>query len=251
MKSATLAIASGAAALVLPVLMVGCSAGVDGPGEVGGDNGVVLVPPDPSARESGRSATPSGETEKLCGASRDDWFSTKTVHNGNWGTWGCADFCPPGSYVYGIDLKSEVPQGSGDDTAVNAISGWCFNRTTGQHTEWVTSTQGPWGSWLGLGDPPIMCSNAALPIAGVRLKVEAPQGGSVDDTSANSLKFACLNSPSTETEVRTNGRWGSWGSQVLCDGGTAVCGLQTRVEAKQGSGDDTALNGLKVFCCSM
>ena len=43
--------------------------------------------------------------------------------------------------------------------------------------------------------------------------------------------------------------WGDWGNERYCPDDTVVCGLQTRVEDKQHDGDDTALNGLAIYCC--
>jgi hypothetical protein len=42
------------------------------------------------------------------------------------------------------------------------------------------------------------------------------------------------------------GTFGSWGSPVLADAGCHVTGLSVRYESPIGSGDDTALNGLKM-----
>lgn len=259
MKSVTFAIAISAAALpmatiavALPILIAGCAAAVDEPGEVVGENGAgtPIILPAADARESALSATAPGETKKSCGIGRGDWTSTAYVREGNWGNWGCEDWCPANSFVHAFDLKSEASVGSGDDTSVNSISGWCFNRFSGQHTAFVTSAQGGWGSWLGLGNPAVMCPNSNAPVAGGRMRWEPSLGQGVDDTAANSLKFACLGSPATEKEVIHNTNWGSWGGQALCTGGSAVCGIQTRVEGSQGSGDDTALNGVRFLCCT-
>jgi hypothetical protein len=222
------------------VLLIGCSS-ADDQGGAGEGEGVV---PDPSSGE----AVPEGETQKDC-ISRPDHTSSVTVHGGNWGNWaGCFDMCPPGSFAYGVDMRSEAPRGSGvDDTSVNAISLWCHNRSTGSHTEWVESSMQGWGSWLG---PPTYCSNTQTdPIVSGNLRLEAPQG-SGDDTSANGLKISCKNSPGIEQTVLANTGWGSFRGRVSCPAGTAVCGIKTRVEAFQGSGDDTALNGLAFACCT-
>src|SRR5690349_19263122 len=44
------------------------------------------------------------------------------------------------------------------------------------------------------------------------------------------------------------GPWGSWRQSVYCNPGTWAVGFQQRVEARQGSGDDTALNSVKLIC---
>lgn len=43
-------------------------------------------------------------------------------------------------------------------------------------------------------------------------------------------------------------RYGDWKSKVMCDNGMFISGGQMRVEPSQGGGDDTAANGLKIFC---
>ena len=47
------------------------------------------------------------------------------------------------------------------------------------------------------------------------------------------------------------GVWGDWKGMVMCPMFKYVAGFQVRIEPKQGGGlggDDTALNGLKLFC---
>ena len=81
--------------------------------------------------------------------------------------------------------------------------------------------------------------------------------GSNDDTSANYIKFHCrdfMNSTSAETEMVKppgHGAWGAYGSwSDSCPQDSAVCGIQARIEPPQGSGDDTGLNDIKLFCCT-
>jgi hypothetical protein len=86
-------------------------------------------------------------------------------------------------------------------------------------------------------------------LSSAKLKIEGNQG-SGDDTGANDVKFLCSNG--AEIAASNGGGWGSWGSYTSCPAGTAVCGLSIRLEDKQGSnGDDTAMNGLELHCCSM
>jgi len=51
------------------------------------------------------------------------------------------------------------------------------------------------------------------------------------------------------TKTVENGYWGGWKGMKTCPDNTYVCGLETRVEGKQGGGDDTAMNGIKMKCC--
>lgn len=46
------------------------------------------------------------------------------------------------------------------------------------------------------------------------------------------------------------GHWGSWSGYMYCPANHYVCGARARVEKKQGSGDDTAMNGMQLLCCS-
>jgi hypothetical protein len=46
------------------------------------------------------------------------------------------------------------------------------------------------------------------------------------------------------------GLWGNWKENIRCPVGTYVCGLETRFEPNRGSGDDTALNGIRMICCN-
>ena len=43
----------------------------------------------------------------------------------DWGNWGAAVYCDPGTYVETIRLRYQAPQGSGDDTAVNRVALTC------------------------------------------------------------------------------------------------------------------------------
>ena len=45
------------------------------------------------------------------------------------------------------------------------------------------------------------------------------------------------------------GPWGSWGTwSDTCDV-VGICGIETRVDLERGSGDETALNDVRMYCC--
>eukprot|EP00091_Calanus_sinicus_P008241 TRINITY_DN20059_c0_g1_i1.p1 TRINITY_DN20059_c0_g1~~TRINITY_DN20059_c0_g1_i1.p1 ORF type:complete len:101 (+),score=8.94 TRINITY_DN20059_c0_g1_i1:128-430(+) len=67
---------------------------------------------------------------------------------GKWGSFGTrATFCPDGSFVYGYRVRSEAPQGSGDDTALNDIELYCKRPNSNEVTRKIWSAYTYSGSW--------------------------------------------------------------------------------------------------------
>merc|ERR1712165_422203 len=46
------------------------------------------------------------------------------------------------------------------------------------------------------------------------------------------------------------GKWGSWKGMVMCPRGRYIAGARVRYEDPVGTGDDSALNGLSIWCVS-
>lgn len=160
-----------------------------------------------------------------------------------WGSWTRAVYCPPGSWAAGYTMRVEPPQGSGDDTALNAVALYCRDRN-GRDVSRISPHDGFWGNW-GEG---ANCPQGQFMVSFV-LKVEPGLGGG-DDTAANSVAFGC-SIKSGYIEASGGGQWGSWGEfqgrrQFP---GAAICGVRAKIEGKQGSGDDTALNNLEFTWC--
>jgi Vitelline membrane outer layer protein I (VOMI) len=176
--------------------------------------------------------------------------------HGDWKYW---EYCPQDSYASGFKLKVERALGSRrDDTALNAIELQCTSRT-GASTAKITSGQGPWGEW----SLSSFCTSGEF-LAAYSLQVEAPQG-SGDDTSANNVRMACKSSNSASATSffgvapvpgQSWGNWGTWQtsasvpSLTTATNNVAICGLRTKVENNQGSGDDTALNDVEFAYCA-
>ncbi|XP_032797652.2 vitelline membrane outer layer protein 1-like [Daphnia magna] len=151
-----------------------------------------------------------------------------------WGDWGTVQYCPSGSPVVGFSLKTERPQGRDDDTALNGIAFKCLSSNI-----WITSSVGPWGGY----GRDFICPTGTY-ITQCQLRVESRQG-SGDDTAANNLNCKCSNNDIMNGDGT---EWGGWMAfSQHCSKG--ICGLKTRVERSQGSGDDTALNDAKFLCC--
>ncbi|XP_046461612.1 vitelline membrane outer layer protein 1 homolog [Daphnia pulex] len=149
-----------------------------------------------------------------------------------WGDWGKAEYCPLGEWVIGFALKTEKPQGEGDDTALNSISLKCSGGSL------IYSTQAPWGDW----GSNFICPAGSW-LDSCQLRVES-QLGDGDDTAANNLNCKCSNGETLRGDGASWGDWKEWTSPCR-DGFMAI---RTRVEEPQASGDDTALNDVEFIC---
>ncbi|XP_016160910.1 PREDICTED: vitelline membrane outer layer protein 1 homolog [Ficedula albicollis] len=130
-----------------------------------------------------------------------------SVTNGeHWGYWGHAQFCPPGSFANGIQLKSpprsfgswgqpefcppgqilvsfrlrvEVSQGLWDDTGATDMAVMC---SEGSVLEGGGLASGDWGDWS-------QSCAMACGICGIRSRVEPNESG--DNSGLNDVKLYC------------------------------------------------------------
>ncbi|KAK7143012.1 hypothetical protein R3I93_014235 [Phoxinus phoxinus] len=175
---------------------------------------------------------------------RSVFRSQLTVPNGGtWGLWGGESMCPAGTYAAGFSLKVEPYGFFDDDTALNGIRLDCVDRSKDSSNLHVyasiESDVGGWGKWVRKQT----CPSGYL--TSFQLRVESDQR-SGDDTAANNIRFTCTGGAVLEGDSTD---WGDWGEKSLTCEGKGICGLQTRVEGRQGRGDDTALNDVRMFCC--
>ncbi|XP_041650210.1 vitelline membrane outer layer protein 1 homolog [Cheilinus undulatus] len=167
-------------------------------------------------------------------------YKVSVSNGGSWGDWHSSEMCPENSFAIGFSQRVEPGQGDGDDTALNGIRLYCAAENHEGFTHTVESHAGFWGDWT----MPQYCPRGVL--TAFQLQVEAPIGRG-DDTAANNIRFRC----STHTILHGMGMpWGDYGSwSNTCYGG-GICGIRTKVEGRQGEGDDTALNDVEFYCCA-
>lgn len=170
----------------------------------------------------------------------DQVWSAGSGNGGTWGGWYGPVYCPAGYWADGYAMRVEPPQGSGDDTALNAVKLYCRDRA-GRNTTSALPHDGYWGQWR----EGAYCAPGAF-MTHFRLKTEGYQY-SGDDSAANSVGFWCSNG--VGIEAAGGGSWGKWGPWQASQRGGRICGIKVRIESPQGSGDDTALNDVQIYWC--
>jgi len=161
----------------------------------------------------------------------------------NWGSWREWEYCPSGSYVVGMQLKTHAYQGAfKDDTSLNGIKFYCDILGSQRSDIYIASGQEDYGSF---GNN-YFCEGVAT---GFQLKSEKSQTWFADDTAANNLRMYC-NSDDTKYLEGDGERFGDFTNLQQCFKKQAICGLQTQVEDKSAA-DPTALNNIRVKCCDV
>ena len=185
----------------------------------------------------------NGETKlgKQCLANIGITVLQSRATNGFWGNWEKVSTCPDGHFVYGYRLRSEEQQNRGDDTALNDIELRCADKNLQEDYTSIYSSYSSRGTF----SPLTYCHGSDNPVIGFRMRMEARVRGG-DNTAANDVDLYCKKGGHISAEVNTN--WGDLTQALRCPSGQAVMGIATRVEPNQGEGDDTALNGVVLFC---
>ena len=90
-----------------------------------------------------------------------------------------------------------------------------------------------------------------IEIAGLRNEVQSITS-EYDELRSNLEVFRTLERLPLRQRIDGDpGYWGTWRQEASCPERHYVCGLQQRIEPGQGDGDDSAMNGLRMFCCPL
>jgi hypothetical protein len=162
------------------------------------------------------------------------------------------------AFAVPLTAWSESPPGCTDPGTLNLCQFYAgepavaaeVNSNFSKIVGWVEQKIGPVGT-ADLGD---VTANQVSAGTVVATDVQADGSAAVQtlDVAGNINVQGQLNIASTPL-VRTfevAGHFGEWEGPYFCAAGEFVCGMDFRLEAYQGSGDDTALNGVRVRCCA-
>jgi hypothetical protein len=177
----------------------------------------------------------------------EDW-STQTESALNEGiveSWNNAMFCPKNTFIHAVRAKVEPiqPEG-GDDTSLNSIEIKCKHPKPGSTSTLVSLDYGQFGDWSSWVEYDKY-------ICGGQVRYDWTESGK-DATGLNGLrfKFCSYTYSGLEYEPIYKGKWGEWLKPVDAPyPDYFACGASLRMQSKQGTGDDTSANGLKLTYC--
>jgi hypothetical protein len=152
-------------------------------------------------------------------------------------------YCPEGSYAAGFSQRVELAQGDEDDTGLNAVVLHCRNPSGGAFQR-LSAWEGIWGEWSEAAPCP-----AGELITEAQLKLAGPESDDDDDSAASAVRFGC--SDGTTLLADNDADAGAWGEVLACPNDSAICGLSIRYQPPQDDLDDTAMNAIRLQCCSV
>lgn len=109
----------------------------------------------------------------------------------------------------------------------------------------ITVYDGVWGVWK----PWVKNRGRGIYACGAELRFEDKHKG--DESAANGLQFKYCGLSDwndQQTQLIWNGDWGVWKGMVTCPFGKYIGGVSIRFEDPRGVKDQSALNGLQIWC---
>ena len=169
---------------------------------------------------------------------------TLPVQLGHWGDWQAPVVIPSDYYIYGMQVRYESFAADQDDTALNGIKLLCADVYGSGTTQIISVHEGFWGKWRKRITVPSGCY-----AVGLATRIEPKQGSNGDDTALNGIKMIYRNYDTMQLgEVMIeSGNWGDWAGYATFEPDHLMSGIQVRMEQPLHTGDDTAMNGLKII----
>jgi len=174
------------------------------------------------------------------------------AETGLWGKWYDPVMIPPGYRIVGFQTRFEKYKKNQDDTALNGIRILYSNKNGDGAVHSKSVHDGYWGDWGNKVHGPV-----GFEVVAIKTRFEKYKPNQ-DDTALNGIKIRLLNRK-TNSEIDLTveeGLWGDWKAEFvgltstnpdLCIKNYYLAGIAVRVEAPVGSGDDTAMNGIRLY----
>lgn len=163
------------------------------------------------------------------------------VQNPQWGDWGDAQYCAGSSFVRSVRVKVQPFQGDGDadDTGVNGIEFMCSDGCI------INSKMGPEGEFADNKTCPGTIENGFVD----KLEFKTSEGlgdglGENDNTGVDGLRWCCTVGWGWTQSI--NGYKGTWAGFSNCPTGSAIYGIQTKVQDY--GQDEKGLTTARFFC---
>lgn len=166
-----------------------------------------------------------------------DVVPTSSEADGSWGSWGEKAKCPVGMFAWGYRLRVEKAL-DGDNTGLNSITMYCSEDALSNPIE---SALGYWGDW----SETYKCSPSNGPLKGFAMRTLWPRNYK-DEVVATDIIGICQDGTKIGGKMPEN--WGTWSNDFICPTDLLTVGFITRVLGYQGDGDDSAMNGMRMYC---
>lgn len=103
------------------------------------------------------------------------------------------------------------------------------------------SALGYWGDW----SETYKCSPSNGPLKGFAMRTLWPRNYK-DEVVATDIIGICQDGTKIGGKMPEN--WGTWSNDFICPTDLLTVGFITRVLGYQGDGDDSAMNGMRMYC---